>query len=174
MRLRAITVCPACRAFWDAGDSPRCTDEAHRETHLAREIHVHLDDVELLDGSVVVAATFDERDPYARKVVPDFGVYLDTRWQPPWPHVHVDWPDFGVPADPQAVLSSLSAALIRAKAGERVEIGCWGAHGRTGTALACLAVLTGCAPADAVAWVRSGYCEQAVETADQIEFVARL
>jgi protein-tyrosine phosphatase len=33
--------------------------------------------------------------------------------------------------------------LERARAGERVDVGCFEGHGRTGTALACLAILTG-------------------------------
>ena len=62
----------------------------------------------------------------------------------------------------------------RARQGEVVELGCLGGHGRTGTALACLAVLAGTSPPAAVAWVRSAYCSQAVETPDQEAFVASL
>lgn len=47
----------------------------------------------------------------------------------------------------------------------------WGGHGRTGTALACLARLDGVPAGDAVAWVREHYCRQAVETVDQEAFV---
>ena len=54
---------------------------------------------------------------------------------------------------------------------ERVEIGCYGAQGRTGTALACLAVLCGHPPDDAVRWTRETYCVRAVETPDQEAFV---
>jgi hypothetical protein len=36
---------------------------------------------------------------------------------------------------------ALELLLDRARAGQRVEIGCYGGHGRTGTALACLAIL---------------------------------
>jgi hypothetical protein len=57
--------------------------------------------------------------------------------------------------------------LERARLGERVEVGCLGGHGRTGTALACLAILTGHPPGEAVAWVRANYCADAVETAEQ-------
>jgi len=86
---------------------------------------------------------------------------------PPWDHNHLDWPDFGVPADPGLVLTALSSLIDRARTGERVEVGCIGGHGRTGTALAILAILTGHPAADAVAWVRANYCPKAVETADQ-------
>lgn len=57
-------------------------------------------------------------------------------------------------------------------AGQHVEVGCLGGHGRTGTALACLAVLAGHPAGDAVAWVRSGYCAKAVETPGQEAFIA--
>lgn len=135
-------------------------------------MHVHRDEVALPDGTTVVAATFDERDPYDRTVAPHFGLYLDDRWQPPWPHAHLDWPDFGVPRDHAAVLDGLRQVLALARGGGHVEIGCWGAHGRTGTALACLAALTGLPRDEAVSWVRSTYCSKAVETAEQEAFVA--
>ena len=89
-----------------------------------------------------------------------------------WPHDHLDWPDFGVPADKQALRDALRAVLARARRGESVEVGCLGGHGRTGTALACLAVLTGTPSADAVAWVRANYCAKAVETVEQEALVS--
>lgn len=138
------------------------------------ETHRHLSRVVLPDGTPLTAASFDPAAPYARTRDPDYGLYLDSRWQPPWDHGHVDWPDFGVPADTRAVAGALWTVLERARAGEHVEVGCLGGHGRTGTALACLAVLTGYPAVDAVAWVRSGYCEQAVETPGQEAFVAAL
>ncbi len=54
---------------------------------------------------------------------------------------------------------------------ERVEIGCGGGIGRTGTALALLATMSGVAPEDAVAWVRSHYHRRAVETGRQRRWV---
>ena len=130
--------------------------------------------VVLPDGTQVTAVSFDATDPYARDQPPHYGLYLDGRWQPPWTHDHLDWPDFGVPADPTAAVTALQTVLERARTGERVEVGCLGGHGRTGTALACLAVLTGHPPAEAVNWVRATYCSKAVETADQEVFVAGL
>jgi hypothetical protein len=46
-----------------------------------------------------------------------------------------------------------------------------GGHGGTGTALACLAILSGTPPNDAVEWVRANYCEKAVETDEQRRLV---
>jgi protein-tyrosine phosphatase len=103
--------------------------------------------------------------------VPSFGLYLDDHWAPPWQHTHRQWPDYGVP-DPIELRYALEDLLGRARRGERVEVGCLGGHGRTGTALACLAVLTGTPPAEAVAWVRTAYCHKAVETDEQRAFVA--
>jgi protein-tyrosine phosphatase len=56
-------------------------------------------------------------------------------------------------------------------AGERVEVACGGGRGRTGTALACIAVLDGVPPDEAVAWVRARYDKHAVETPWQKRFV---
>jgi protein-tyrosine phosphatase len=137
-------------------------------------VHRHCDPVTLPDRAVVWAVSFSEPSPYERDTTPAFGLYVDARWDPPWPHAHLEWPDFGVPADARQARSQLEALLARSRAGEHVEIGCWGGHGRTGTALACLAVLMGCPATDAVAWVRSNYCEDAVETDEQIAFVEQL
>ena len=73
---------------------------------------------------------------------------------PAWAHRHLRWPDFWVPRDRADALDALREARRRA-AGERVEVACRGGVGRTGTALAALAVLDGLAPRDAVAWARA-------------------
>lgn len=171
---RAIIVCRRCRTFWDADARAACNETEHAGAHVPREMHVHRDDVALPDGTIVVAATFDERDPYDRLVAPDFGLYLDERWKPPWPHAHLDWPDFGLPQDTASLLDGLKQVLARAREGQHIEMGCWGAHGRTGTAIASLAVLTGIPREEAVAWVRANYCDKAVETAEQEAFVTTL
>ena len=62
-------------------------------------------------------------------------------WTPWWPAVALDWPDFGVPADAEVADAEIRAAFLRARSGERVEVACIGGHGRTGTVLACMAVL---------------------------------
>jgi len=53
-----------------------------------------------------------------------------------------------------------------------VELACGGGRGRTGTALACLAVLDGMPAAEAVAYVREHYDLRAVETPCQRRYVA--
>jgi protein-tyrosine phosphatase len=76
-----------------------------------------------------------------------------------------------VPDDAGALRTALLALLDRSRSGNAAEIGCLGGHGRTGTALACLAVLTGTPPDEAVGWVRQQYCDNAVETDAQRTFV---
>ena len=55
----------------------------------------------------------------------------------------------------------------------RAEVACGGGRGRTGTALACLAVLDGVPPGEAVAYVRRHYDRRAVETPWQKRYVTR-
>ena len=67
---------------------------------------------------------------------------------------------------------ALRAAWLRAPA-ERVEVACTGGRGRTGTALACLAVLDGLPARDAVRHVRRHYHAGAVETPAQHWYLHR-
>ena len=105
---------------------------------------------------------------------PAFGVYL--LGEPPpefgWASRWVRWPDFWLPRDPADLRSALIKALDRAGTG-RVELACVGGVGRTGTALACLAILDGVPSREAVAYVRAYYHPQAVETPWQKRFVRR-
>ena len=94
----------------------------------------------------------------------DFALVLADGPQPSWPHRRVGWPDFWIPVDTADALAALHEARARAAAGDRVEVACGGGIGRTGTALAALAVLDGLPPADAVTWVRRAYHPRAVET----------
>lgn len=103
---------------------------------------------------------------------PEFGLYL-VRRRPPgtaWEQVWVPWRDFGLPAEPDALRRALATAWAHA-ADRRVEIACGGGTGRTGTALACLAVLDGVPADEAVAFVRQHYRRRAVETRWQRRFV---
>lgn len=170
METRTVISCGDCGAFWDpAAEAAACTDPSHE--HHQFDSHLHRNLVALPDGTEVIAVSFGSADPYAREVAPDFGLYLDKRWHPPWPDEFFDWPDFGVPDDPASVVAALESLRERARAGQRVEIGCYGAHGRTGTALACLAILCGHPPHEAVSWVRAAHCERAVENDLQEAFV---
>ncbi|RBY84969.1 protein phosphatase [Blastococcus sp. TF02A-30] len=103
---------------------------------------------------------------------PEFGLYLLGRPPAPvpWPSRWVRWPDFRLPGDPDDLRAALFETWNRS-AGERVEVACGGGRGRTGTALACLAVLDGVPADEAVAFVRAGYRRDAVEGRRQRAFV---
>jgi hypothetical protein len=104
----------------------------------------------------------------------DFALVLAPGPAPAWPHRHVRWPDFWVPLDRVDALDALREVRRRALAGERVEVTCRGGVGRTGTALAALAVLDGLPPREAVAWVRREYHPHAVETPWQRRWLRRV
>ncbi|MEV0382993.1 protein-tyrosine phosphatase family protein [Nonomuraea sp. NPDC050643] len=104
---------------------------------------------------------------------PAFALYLLGRRPPPveWEHRWVRWPDFWLPSDRREAVEAMREAWERA-ATERVEVACGGGRGRTGTALACLAVLDGVPADQAIAYVREHYAKQAVETPWQRRFIA--
>ncbi len=102
----------------------------------------------------------------------DFTLVLARGPAPAWPHRYVRWPDFWVPLDRADALAALHEALGRARWGERVEAACGGGIGRTGTALAALAILDGLPRADAVRWIRDRYHPRAIETPWQRRWLA--
>lgn len=112
--------------------------------------------VELPDGRRVRATGI--RRPRRGVPAPDLAVYL-LRKDPriaEWPYRWVRWRDFRLPASTDDAISVLQEAHVRAQH-ERVEIASVGGVGRTGTALALLAVMSGVAPEDAVVCVRANY-----------------
>lgn len=111
---------------------------------------------------------------------PDHGLYLGTsrlrrrhREELTWPQDWITWPDFLLPRDFESAVTAIRAAHDRARAGQRVEVACGGGVGRTGTVIACLAVLSGEPAGHAVAWTRATYHPRAVETPWQRRWVIR-
>jgi len=126
--------------------------------------------LELPDGRAVRGRGL--RNPLPDGPLPTFGLYVIGK-EPPttdWPQRWVRWPDFGLPRDRDDARAAFVEAYERA-ASERVEVACGGGKGRTGTALACLAILGGVAPHEAVAYVRERYDRHAVETPWQKRYV---
>jgi hypothetical protein len=134
-------------------------------------------EVTLPDGTSVLAQGRLGLVPSERPRPPDFAVYLDWRWRNDpgvtWPWLLIDWEDFGLPVDEAAAFAAIVDVYGRARAGELVEIACYGGVGRTGTVLSCLTVLAGVPARDAVGWVRDHYHPQAVDTSDQEQLVSR-
>ncbi|WP_327729769.1 protein phosphatase [Streptomyces sp. NBC_00487] len=114
------------------------------------------------------------RRPLPDGPVPTYAVYLLGKEPPevPWESRWLRWPDFRLPGHRAEAARVLRDAWERA-ADDRVELACGGGRGRTGTALACLAVLDGVPPEEAVAYVRRHYDRHAVETPWQRRYVRR-
>jgi len=106
--------------------------------------------------------------------MPTLGIYLlgkeppEVAWESRW----LRWPDFRLPSDDVEARAVFVEVLERAGT-ERVELACGGGRGRTGTALACIAVLDGVPSAEAVEFVRRHYDPKAVETPWQKRYVRR-
>ena len=91
--------------------------------------------------------------------------------------VRLDWPDMGTPAVGLHFWEGFLKDILDI-AESRTEpldllVMCMGGHGRTGTAVAIIASMLGVVPegADPVEWVRAKYCDEAVETDEQLDYV---
>ncbi|WP_049560186.1 phosphatase domain-containing protein [Nonomuraea sp. SBT364] len=133
---------------------------------------------QLPDGSWVRGRGL--RHPLPSGPTPAYGLYLGSHRLRrehdaalDWAHDWVEWPDFLLPRDRDAAVGHIRALHERAVAGEAVEVACGGGVGRTGTVLACLAVLSGLTPPEAVAWTREHHHRRAVETPWQRRWIAR-
>jgi protein-tyrosine phosphatase len=84
----------------------------------------------------------------------------------------LDVPDYGVPDEAalRAVLAQMLEAM-RAAPNDAYHIGCKAGIGRTGTVMACLAIMAGAVEGDPVAWLRAVYFQGAIETPGQEAFV---
>ena len=89
----------------------------------------------------------------------------EAEWQ-------LDVPDYGVPdeAGLRAILAQMLEAM-RAAPNDAYHIGCKAGIGRTGTVMACLAIMAGAVEGDPVAWLRTAYYQGAIETPGQEAFV---
>lgn len=114
------------------------------------------------------------RNPFPPGPPPEFSCYLlgKLEFTVDWDSAWIRWPDFRLPRD-RALFDRVLREALERSGTERVEFACGGGKGRTGTALACLAVLDGIAPESAVDYVRGHYASGAVETPWQRRFVAR-
>jgi hypothetical protein len=143
--------------------------------------------IQLPDGTLVRGRALRGRLPEGP--LPDYGLYLvghpwpqqsptgqqearrnrlrRRRFQPSWEADWIVWADFRAPADPQQAAHAIVKAFRRAQEGGRVEVACGGGSGRTGTVLACMAILAGVPSTQAVGWVRANYRTRAIETRRQ-------
>ena len=147
------------------------------------------DEVKLGEYTVYVSASSDKSSSKDTDIVPDYGFYFSTiSWTHKltitpdfpselipiafkYPCVFYDWTDYGVPRSPY-ILQLVKAAAELIREGKKLDIGCMGGHGRTGTFVALLAVeLLGAKAAEAIGMVRDNHCKEAIETYSQRAFI---
>lgn len=109
----------------------------------------------LPDGALVRGRGVE--GPLPEGALPQFGLYLGVNYLPPWDSVRVRWPNYLLPRDFDQTARLITAAHSKAVRGDRVEVACNAGRGRTGTVLACMAVLAGVPPKCAIGWVRTDY-----------------
>jgi len=87
-----------------------------------------------------------------------------------WESVWLPWRNFWLPRHRSATVAVLRDTFERS-AECRVEVACRAGTGRTGTVLACFAVLAGTPSGEAVAYIRRHYDRRAVRAPWQRWFV---
>lgn len=104
--------------------------------------------------------------------LPNVGVYLSSDWLigqaagPPefqeMKSLYVGWPDFGaIGLDLLTKVALWTQTQI--EDGGKVEIACYGGHGRTGTLVAALAIISGKTAKEAIFDLRRDYCYLSIE-----------
>ena len=159
-------VCDDCGVIWDLKTKQWLFQKGVSYYYKCRHTHFP---VYFSDDLVVYASSHTDREDDDQK--PDWGLYLDSVWRPTSMAGFIEWEDFGLPIDWKAAAHMIIDAYRRAMADFWVEVSCIGGHGRTGTALACMAVLDGHSPESAIQYVRGSYCKKAIETDEQEWFV---
>lgn len=88
---------------------------------------------------------------------------------------HVAWPDGGIPPLVYEFWPAVLSELL-ARQYDACVWYCVGGHGRTGTALACLALSAGIVTdaTAAIEYVRAKHCSRAIETIAQEQYIARV
>lgn len=155
-------------------------------------------------GLTVTASAYSDRpwpsDPVPLDPAPDFGLYFDDLWAserlfttpgftPPFlgpkrRQARLSWDAREVCIYPMVDGSDPGNLREFCRAGEwvidtlndgrTVDVGCIGGHGRTGTMLATILVLQGVEAHEARNRVWDDYCEEAIETVTQINFIQRV
>lgn len=132
-------------------------------------------------------------DPPADDVLINIGFQsgMQTTWRAmPW-HGGIEFTypiaDRKAPGNPKEFKMFVDWVISKLMAGQSIQMGCIGGHGRTGLVIAAIVQqmadndqlppdfvdLEMLSKKDAGAWVRKHYCQKAIETDDQIEFLAK-
>lgn len=126
------------------------------------------------------------REPLPPGPLPSYGLYLGRSpdapprrlvprrkpvWRPDWPADWIDWPHFRTPRNDATAAALIQHAYQLARSGQRVEVVCRAGTGRTGTVIACMAILAGHPADDAISWTRQHYRPRAIETRGQRRWI---
>lgn len=139
------------------------TSYGYGTTYMGKDRH-YGDTYTVYDSSVTFYVSSMWNDRKEGEFVPDWGLYFDWGWKPWWRAEHIHWPDYSIPSHDLIAFEQLVVAIEKAKSGLKVEMGCIGAHGRTGTALAAIDVMLGQDPDEAIKHVRKHHCNHAIES----------
>lgn len=88
------------------------------------------------------------------------------------PEIVLDWPDGWTVDLPYGFWHDLMQYIVQN--GKRALVFCLGGHGRTGTALASMLVARGESAPEAIRKIREHYCDEAIETVPQEEYIAEM
>jgi hypothetical protein len=121
------------------------------------------------DFDVVLNLTFTSiKEPHVIPI-PELQEFED--YNCPYTEIQLDWPDYGVVNLPKEFWIKLLKHLEDNKL--RMLVLCLGGHGRTGTALAVMMTMAlDYTPDQAINWIRRHYCDHAIETKGQADYVS--
>ena len=159
------------------------------QPYLTKTCDHNMDEFKLRTGSIYLSAVRNKvkaKDAFK----PTHGCYMDTSWMKErfltsatvnlptlnllkdkdnleQQVLHIRWPDRDI-----IPVNDLHTAVVFchgtvADNSKVLEIGCHGAHGRTGTLLAAIIVYQGATAEEAIDQVRSEHCSHAIETKSQ-------
>ena len=156
-----------------------------------------MDEFKLNNNSSVYLSGIGTPSNKRKADIPEYGCYMDYGWMrscsiwlsPNAPNyeeslfdqyysdttgsMYIKWPDMSVipMRDYSQVIVWCMSRIM--EEGARLEVGCYGGHGRTGTVLAGLLVYNGMDGQEAIKKVRSDYCSRAIETKSQEDLIVK-
>lgn len=126
------------------------------------------DGVSDFEGDVVLNFTGHPNVPHLD--IPELAQHVNDIYK----EIVIAWPDLGIPRVKPTFWHALHSYIV-SQGWKNVCIHCEGGHGRTGTAMSALLIsLGGWSISEAVGYVRTMYCEKAVETPDQCDYLCEL
>ena len=150
-----------------------------------------MQEFKLKQGTIYPSAGRDQYKSHPDSLIPTVGCYLDSVWNHEnilysgyhssfetltdyyeIPKVFIKWPDMGV-IDVDTLDDVVNWCKAQIIEGEKLQIGCIGAHGRTGTLLAAILIREGATAEEAIKKVRGEYCTKAIESKAQENLLTR-